>query len=144
MYTIKLMSIIWKQKKRRKASEEEGNTWIWWILEKKLYSPKFRVLHPCAWRPRPCPSSRSPVLAPRCGARPPAPPLGTAERRRGPLPLSSTQRRVAPIPSPWRGGVAPYPRPCPVARGLRGASPARGPDAAGVALARSALPRAQP
>jgi hypothetical protein len=24
--------------------EKEGNTWIWWILEKKFYTPKFRVL----------------------------------------------------------------------------------------------------
>jgi hypothetical protein len=30
--------------KRRKSSKGEGNTWIWWILEKKFYTPKFRVL----------------------------------------------------------------------------------------------------
>jgi hypothetical protein len=31
-------------KKRRKASKEEGNTRIWWILGKKFYTLKFRVL----------------------------------------------------------------------------------------------------
>jgi hypothetical protein len=31
-------------KKRRKAKWWEDNTWIWWIIEKKFYTPKFRVL----------------------------------------------------------------------------------------------------
>jgi hypothetical protein len=25
--------------------EKESNAWIWWILETKIYTPKFRVLH---------------------------------------------------------------------------------------------------
>jgi hypothetical protein len=36
-------SLLFSQKKRR-ARKREGNTLIWWILEKKFYTPKFRVL----------------------------------------------------------------------------------------------------
>jgi hypothetical protein len=32
------------RKKKIKVRRREGNTWIWWILKKKFYSPKFRVL----------------------------------------------------------------------------------------------------
>jgi hypothetical protein len=31
-------------KKKRKDWKGDGNTWIWWILRKKFYTPKFRVL----------------------------------------------------------------------------------------------------
>jgi hypothetical protein len=32
------------RRKRRKVRKRKGNTRIWWILEKKFYTPKFRVL----------------------------------------------------------------------------------------------------
>jgi hypothetical protein len=37
------ISPLFRQKKR-KARKREDNTGIWWILENKFYTPKFRVL----------------------------------------------------------------------------------------------------